>query len=159
MRARLAASARALLAAVALLHGGAAAGEQSTVVDDVRVTVSTHWPSTLNRGWIPAVVHVANPTGDDRSVDLDFYCTPGPGTDHVTRSLRVPAGGGERFEIVLPARPALPNGYHLSVEAGDRGFISGIGAEQACPAHERIVLVASRAGPSTVAVAGWATEL
>lgn len=157
MRARFAAAFLALT--TAFLGGLARAGEQSVEVDGVRVTISTNWPAALNRGWQPAVVHVANSTAEARTARLTFTCSPGPGTDVVVQEVRVPAGGAERFEIVLPARPHLPNAYSVSIEAGQRGFLSAVGATQASPAHERIVLVASRAGPSTVRVAGWATEL
>lgn len=145
--------------AVAIAAGSARAGEQSIEVGGVRVTVSSSWPSALNRGWQPALVRVENPTGDERGVKLTFSCSPGPGVDIVTRGLRVPAGGSESFELALPVRPQLQNSYSLTVEAGDRGYAGAIGAEQGCPPNERVVLAASRAGPSTVAVAGWATEL
>ncbi|MCY2961367.1 MAG: hypothetical protein NTY35_14485 [Planctomycetota bacterium] len=157
MRGRFAAVLGAILLLVLAPMGRA--GEQSETVDGLRVTISTNWPSTLNRGWQPATVRVANPTGEDRTVGLSFQCYSGPGTDIVTRNLRVRAGATEQFEIVLPARAGLSNAYSLTIDAGGRGFLSGVGAEKACPGHERVVLVASRSGPTTVAVAGWATDL
>lgn len=146
----------ALLAALVPI---ARAGEQTDVVDGVRVTVGTHWPETLNRGWQPAFVQVVNETDDDRDVDLTFTSSMGIGTDVVTKSLRVRGKGVEQFEIALPARPSASNAYTLMISAGDRRHIGNVGAAVPSAAHERIVLVASRAGPSTVETAAWAAAL
>ncbi len=147
------------IAVLASLSPLARAGEQSTVVDGVRITVGTHWPETLNRGWQPATVHVLNETDDDRDVDLTFSSGMGIGTDVVTKSVRVRGRGVEQFELALPARPNASNAYTLTIQAGERRFIGNVGATTPSPVHERIVLVASRAGPSTVATAGWAAAL
>jgi hypothetical protein len=155
----------AVRAAIAILVlaltpvASARAGEQAAVIDGIEVRATTSWPSTLNRGWQPARIRLENTTDNDRRVDLTFTCSSGPSTDTVTRSLRVPAGGTEHFELALPVRPALSNSYFLIVGVDDRAYLNGIGAEQACPDSERIVIVASRAGPSTVDTAGWATKL
>lgn len=149
---------RAALAAL-VFATAALASEQSVVVDDVRVTVSMHWPDALNKGWFPASVRVENPTANDRDVDLVFECGMGPASEVVERDMRVPAGRAEQFEILLPARSHFQNAYTLRIRAGERGFLGGIGATQPCQPHERTVLVASRAGPSAVDVARLATDL
>ena len=135
------------------------AGETSGVVNGVRITVGTHWPETLNRGWQPAAVQVINETDDDRDVDLTFSSGMGIGTDVVTKSLRIRGKDMEQFEIALPARPNVSNAYQVAIQASERGYLGNIGSTTPSPPHERIVLVASRAGPSTVATAGWATAL
>ncbi len=139
--------------------GLARAGEQSAVVDDVHVTLTSNWPSTLNRGWQPITVRIDNPTDDERTISMLFTSSSSPSTDAVSRRVRVPAHDGARFELALPVRASLSNSYFVNITSGgDRQYMN-IGAEQMSPVNERIVLVASRGGPTTVDTAGWATRL
>lgn len=150
------ASAAAL--ALSLLALAARAGEQSVVIDDVRVTASTWWPEGLNRGWQPVTVEVENGSSEDAAFDLRFH-GGGIVSDTVTRRVRVRAGERERFELALPVRAQQPNAYQLVFQVDGVGAISGVGAQLAISPNERVVLVASRSEPSPVDVARWATDL
>lgn len=161
MRARFAVLLAALILAFSsgISSGIARAGEQSAVLDDVHVTVTSNWPSTLNQGWQPITVRIDNPTEDERTISMLFTSSSSPSSDAVSRRVRVPARDDARFELALPVRPRLSNSYFVNITSGgDRQYLN-IGAEQMTPVHERIVLVASRGGPTTVDTAGWATQL
>lgn len=143
----------------ALLAGAARAGEKSAVVDGVRVSFLTHWPSALNRGWQPVQVIVENLNTEERAVELRLGSSAMFTRDEVTRALRVPAGGVERFELALPVRPSASNAYTADVRARASVYLSGIGAEQSSSLHERIVLVARRVTPGGVELARWSEAL
>ncbi len=150
----------ALVAVLALVFGTPArAGETSFTVDGVEVTLTANWPATLNHGWQPVRVRIANPTDSDRTLSLVFTGNAGGSTDLVQRGVRVAAGATTQFEVALPARPSTSNAYFATCTVGGDREFGNVGAEQACDSTERIVLFASRAGPSTVSAADWATRL
>lgn len=149
----------ALVLALLATFAPARAGEQSVVIDDVRVTASTWWPDGLNHGWQPVTIEVANDSRDDVAFDLRLHGGGGATSDIVTRPVRVKSGERERFELVLPARPSMSNAYQLVYRVSSTGTIGGVGAQLAIPPTERVVLVASRSEPASVDVARWATDL
>ncbi|MBL8861434.1 MAG: hypothetical protein JNK02_05425 [Planctomycetes bacterium] len=145
-----------------LLEGAlpARAGEVTGEVGGVRVTAGSYWPSTLNRGWQPLLVEVVNTTDDERFVELTFRGHAMLVQDVLERGLRVPARTSERIEVAVPARPSNSNAYMLQVRAaGELRHLGTVGAEQASGPQERIVLWASRAGPSAVDTAALAAAL
>lgn len=148
------------LLACALLAAKARAGEKSADVDGVRVTVSSAWPSKLNRGWQPLAVRIESTRDTEVVLGLSFRNGNGPVNDTLTRTVTLPPHGVERFEIAGPARPQFQNSYDLSIRSGNQlAYLPDVGAEESCIPANRIVLVASRDGATTVDVARWGTEL
>jgi hypothetical protein len=150
----------AALVALALGSGTAEAGEKSAEVQGVRVTVSSSWPTKLNRGWQPLAVRIESSRDVEATLSLSFRNGNGPVNDTITRTVTVPPHGVERFEIAAPARPFFQNSYDLSIRwGGQQAYLPDVGAEESCIAANRIVLVASRDGATTVDVARWGTGL
>jgi len=156
VRARIA----AFLVVVSALVPVARAGEKSAEIDGCRVTVSSAWPSKLNSGWQPLAVRVESARDVEVVLHLSFRNGNGPVNDTLTRTVTLPPHGVERFELAAPARPQFQNSYDLTIRSGkQQAYLPDLGAEESCIPANRIVLVASGDGGSSVDVARWGTAL